>query len=100
MHTPSSLVIDSELVAASSVRFSSLDESGSELLLKDYHVSNYLKNPLPSLLESKFTCDRFMRLIPSSEHFSECGPVSDWKHKYLYISSWSSFCIPNRTGSF
>ena len=38
-HTTSSLVIDSELVAASSVRFPSLDESGSELLIKDNHVS-------------------------------------------------------------
>ena len=38
-HTTSSLVIDSELVAASSERFPSLVDSGFELHLKDDHVS-------------------------------------------------------------
>ena len=39
-HNTSRLVKDSELEAASNVRFPSLDESGSELLLKDDHVSS------------------------------------------------------------
>ena len=37
-HTINSLVIDSELVAAYSVRFPSFDELGFEFLLKDNHV--------------------------------------------------------------
>ena len=38
LHTTSSLVMDLVLEAASSVRFPSLGEMGSDLLLKDNHV--------------------------------------------------------------